>query len=148
MAVVRLEPLSEQYIPAILEIEKEANSAPWSERSFKNELTNAQSIFVVALSGGQVAGYGGAWLVVDEAHITTVAVHKDFRGQGIGGKIMSELLRVAKERGASCSTLEVRASNQTAIHLYEKLGYVLTATRKKYYPDNNEDAVIMWLHEL
>ncbi len=148
MATVRFEPLSEQFIAPILEIEQEANSAPWSERSFRNELSNAQSVFVVAISGGAVVGYGGAWIVVDEAHITTVAVNKDYRGQGIGAKIMRELLQQSKARGASCSTLEVRASNQAAIHLYEKLGYVLTATRKKYYPDNNEDAVIMWMHEL
>ncbi|MBX3119047.1 MAG: ribosomal protein S18-alanine N-acetyltransferase [Fimbriimonadaceae bacterium] len=148
MAVIRFEPLSDQHIPAILEIEKDANSAPWSERSFKNELTNAQSVFAVALIGAAVVGYGGAWIVVDESHITTVAVHKDYRGQGIGLKIMREILKESKQRGAICSTLEVRASNQAAIHLYEKLGYVLTASRKKYYPDNNEDAVIMWLHEM
>lgn len=145
---VRFVPLAEEHIAKILEIEKEANGAPWSEQSFKNELTNDCSIFRVMLAEGEPVAYGGVWNVVDEAHITTVAVRKDLRGQGLGERMMVELLGLAQEAGMLCSTLEVRAGNDAAIKLYEKLGYVRSAVRKGYYPDNREDAVIMWLYDL
>jgi [ribosomal protein S18]-alanine N-acetyltransferase len=141
---VRIVPLAEAHIPEILEIEKRANSAPWSERSFRGELTNPQSIFLTALEENRVAGFAGVWMVVDEAHVTTVAVHEDFRRQGIGRALTAELLKLAKERGAVCATLEVRASNEHAIALYESLGFYHAARRRGYYPDNREDAIVMW----
>jgi ribosomal-protein-alanine N-acetyltransferase len=145
---LRFVPIQEDHIPAILKIEHEANSAPWSERSFRNELDHPHGIFLVALVDGRVVGYGGVWLVIDEAHITTVAVAEEHRRQGIGWRIMVELLEKAKERGMACSTLEVRAGNPGAIELYRRLGYEVSATRKGYYPDNREDAVVMWMHDL
>jgi len=145
---LRFEALREEHLPAVLEIEKQANSAPWSERSFRNELDHEHGIFLVALGGGQVVGYGGVWLVVDEAHVTNVAVNPSLRRQGIGRRLMVELLKRAKERGMTCSTLEVRASNEAAIRLYEQLGYKITGHRRGYYPDNREDAAVMWLYEL
>jgi [ribosomal protein S18]-alanine N-acetyltransferase len=145
---LRFEPLREEYIPAVLEIEQEANAAPWSERSFLNELTHKNSIFIVALLQGVVVGYGGVWLVVDEAHVTTVAVRQDRRREGIGRQIMIELLRRSKAAGMTCSMLEVRASNEAAVSLYERLGFAVTARRKGYYPDNREDAIVMWMHNL
>jgi ribosomal-protein-alanine N-acetyltransferase len=95
-----------------------------------------------------VIAYGGVWLVVDEAHITTVAVDEAKRRNGVGKRMMVELLNRSQEAGMKCSTLEVRAGNDPAVKLYEKLGYVTTARRKGYYPDNNEDALVMWLHDL
>lgn len=148
MKAVRFEALEESFLPAILEIEAEANSSPWSEKSFKNELINPQSIFRVIRAGGQLAGYGGLWLCVDEAHVTNVAIRKDLRGQGLGRRLMVDLLERAKDQGMTCSTLEVRASNEAALKLYERLGYQRAALRKRYYPDNQEDAVVMWLYEL
>lgn len=145
---LRFETLQEAHIPAILEIEKRTNTAPWSERSFRNELNHAHGIFLTAFLAGEIVGYGGVWLVVDEAHVTTVAVAEEQRRQGIGQKLMVELLERAKARGMTCSTLEVRAGNHPAILLYEKLGFVRSALRKGYYPDNREDAVVMWLHDL
>lgn len=102
----------------------------------------------MAFDEGKLVGYGGVWLVIDEAHITTVAVDDSKRRQGIGERLMRELLSRAKARGTVCSTLEVRAGNAAAVHLYEKLGYTTTARRKSYYPDNNEDALVMWLHAM
>lgn len=145
---IKLEPLRESHIPAILAIEKRVNGAPWSEKSFRNELDHPHGIFLVALLDHRVVGYGGVWLVIDEAHITTVAVSDEHRQQGIGQKMMLELLGKAKDAGMVCSTLEVRAGNEAAIRLYEKLGYKGTARRKGYYPENKEDAVVMWLYEL
>ncbi len=148
LKTLRFEPLSQARIPEILVIERRANSLPWSERSFANELENPQSLFVVALINGKVAAYAGVWLCFDEAHVTTVAVSPEWQRRGIGERCVRRLLEQAGERGAACSTLEVRASNEPAIRLYEKLGYLRTAVRKRYYPDNAEDAVVMWLHSL
>lgn len=147
-ATLRLEALREEHLPRVLEIERRVNGAPWSERSFRNELDHPHGIFRVALENGEVVGYGGIWLVIDEAHVTNVAVEPEHQGQGIGRRIMSELLKAAAEAGMRCSTLEVRAGNAPALALYEKLGFERTAVRKGYYPDNREDAVVMWLHSL
>jgi [ribosomal protein S18]-alanine N-acetyltransferase len=145
---LRFEPIREDHLPAVLAIERVVNTAPWSERSFRNELNHEHGIFLVAMGGGQLVGYGGVWLVIDEAHITNIAVSPDFRRQGIARKLMVELLTQAKSRGMTCSTLEVRAGNEPAVKLYEQLGYEVTARRKGYYPDNQEDAIVMWLHDL
>lgn len=145
---LRFEPLNEGHLQSILSIEKVSNSAPWSERSFRGELTNPQSVFVTAIGDGKVVGFAGLWVVVDEGHITTVAVDPDYRGKGIGKKLTQEVLARAKEKGVVCATLEVRASNEPAIKLYEDLGFVKAARRKGYYPDNREDAIVMWKHRL
>ncbi len=169
---IRIEALQPEHIPAILEIEKLCNSAPWSERSFRGELDNPQSVFLVALASasrretgqgspepsppapspfsrrdkgeGEVVAYAGLWVVVDEGHITTVAVDPDHRRQGIGKRLIQELLKRGEAKGVECATLEVRASNEGAIQMYEQLGFKQAATRRNYYPDNREDAVIMW----
>src|SRR5665213_2015820 len=142
LKTLRFEPIQERHIPAIMEIEKETNSAPWSERSFRNELEHKHGIFLVGILQGDVIAYGGVWLVIDEAHVTTIAVVSQNRRQGIGQKLMVELLSKAKQAGMVCSTLEVRAGNEAAIELYKKLGYQVAATRKGYYPDNREDAAV------
>jgi len=143
-----LEALKAEHIPKILEIENRTNGAPWSERAFQNELSHRDRIFLVAFGGGEILGYGGVWLVIDEAHVTTLAVDEPFRRQGIGEKLMIELLEKSQEAGMTCSTLEVRAGNEAAIRLYRKLGYRQAALRKGYYPDNKEDACVMWLYDL
>jgi ribosomal-protein-alanine N-acetyltransferase len=148
LATLRFEHLDAGHIPAILEIEKEANGAPWSEKSFQNELSHPHGFFLVGLEMGVPIAYGGIWMVIDEAHIITLAVHSEHRRKGIGEKLMTRLLNEAVKRGAQCASLEVRASNEPAMRLYEKFGFVRAAVRKAYYPDNKEDAVIMWLYEL
>ncbi len=148
MKGVRFVELAEEHIGPIMEIEKRSQSSPWSERSFRNELDHAHGVFIVALADGTVVGYAGAWVLADEAHVTTIAVDPDRRLSGIGRALMDELLERAKNLGATCSTLEVRAGNEPAIKLYEAMGYVGVGLRKKYYPDNKEDAVVMWLYDL
>lgn len=147
-ATLRFEGLHEAQLPAILEIENVVNGSPWSERSFRNEIDHPHGLFRVALEDGVVVGYGGVWLVIDEAHVTNVAVAPAFQRQGIGRRLMIELLRAARDKGMSCATLEVRAGNAPALHLYEALGFERTAVRRGYYPDNKEDAVVMWRHRL
>ncbi|HMS54256.1 MAG TPA: ribosomal protein S18-alanine N-acetyltransferase [Fimbriimonadaceae bacterium] len=145
---LRLVPLHRDHIPQILEIEKASNGAPWSEQSFLNELENPQSIFLVGVIGNRVAGYGGVWICIDEAHVTNVAVAEEDRRKGVGKSIVKELLDKSVDSGATCSTLEVRAGNHPAIQMYKSFGFVPVATRKRYYPDNHEDAVVMWLYDL
>lgn len=148
LSTLRFVPLDASHIPDILEIEREANSAPWSERSFLNETTNPNALFLVALLEGRLVGYGGVWLLIDEAHVTTVAVRAAERRQGIARRLVVQLLDASKERGMTCATLEVRAGNEAAHGLYASLGFQVAARRKGYYPDNNEDALVMWLHGL
>ncbi len=148
LKTLRFTRLLTEHIPAILEIEQRVNGAAWSEQSFKNELDQAASSFLVALLDGKLVAYGGCWHVVDEAHVTTIAVDPNHRRLGIGERLMVALLETACDAGMTCSTLEVRASNTAAIAMYEKLGFRQAAVRKGYYPDNRENAIVMWLHGL
>lgn len=141
-------PLAEEHIEQILEIEADSNGSPWSRKSFEQEIAHGPSQFIVAKSAGAVVGYAGAWIVADECHITTIAVSPSVRRQGLGRKLMTELLLRCREKGALCATLEVRAGNIAAIKMYEDLGFVSAGLRKAYYPNNREDAVIMWLNDL
>ena len=148
LATLRFVSLDKNLIPKILDIEQATHTAPWSQRSFENELEHKYGIFLVGLVEGEVSAYGGVWILVDEAHVTNVVVKENLRGQGIGRRLMVELLTKAREKGAVCATLEVRASNAAAIHLYEDLGFLQSTVRKHYYPDNKEDAVVMMLNDL
>ena len=92
----------------------------------------------------QLLGIGCLWAILDEAHITMLGVHPAYRGQGLGQALLLALLKSARERGMELATLEVRASNQAALSLYQKFGFQLAGRRKRYYQDNNEDALILW----
>lgn len=133
----------------VLEVEHTSFLSPWSKRAFFSELTeNLYADYVVARIDDQVVGYAGMWLILDEAHITNIAVHKDYRGQGIGERLLQEIFVRARARGARRMTLEVRVSNMVARHLYEKMGFVPRGVRKGYYADTKEDAIIMWKEDL
>lgn len=99
-------------------------------------------------TGPSVVGYAGLWLMVDEAHITTVAVRRAFRGRGLGKVLMLAMLDLARNMGARNATLEVRQSNAIAIRMYAELGFRQKGMRRRYYTDNGEDALIMWSEEL
>ncbi len=99
-------------------------------------------------TGPSVVGYAGVWLMVDEAHITTVAVRRAFRGHGLGKILMLAMMDLARDLGAHKVTLEVRKSNAIAIKMYEELGFRQNGVRRRYYTDNGEDALIMWSEEL
>ncbi|MFZ5633815.1 MAG: ribosomal protein S18-alanine N-acetyltransferase [Bacillota bacterium] len=135
-----------EHLDQVMDIELRSFPIPWSYSAFLFELAeNDFAFYIVALVKGKVAGYAGMWIVLDEAHITNVAVHPGYRGRGIGRELMMELLSRAAVLGAVKVTLEVRVSNQVARNLYESLGFENRGLRRKYYSDNNEDAVIMWL---
>lgn len=136
-------------IPAVVELDRIAFSLPWPERSFRFEVAdNPVARCWVAEVDGRVVGMVVGWLLVDEIHIATIATHPDFRRQGIGRKLLSHTLRRAIEDGAQSSFLEVRASNLGAQELYRQFGYEPTGRRKRYYKDNDEDAILMNLESL
>lgn len=135
----------ERDIKPMAEMDVLCFTAPWSEASFTQEIKeNSMAFYIVAEIDGKIVGYAGLWCIVDEGHITNVAVHPDFRRRGIGEALVSVLLTHTIENGILSHTLEVRESNEAAISLYTKFGFVPSGMRKNYYEDNNEDAIIMW----
>ncbi len=137
--------LKAEHIDKIVAIEKVAFPTPWSKEAFKHELNeNPLAHYVVALLEGEVIGYGGMWQVVDEGHITNVAVDIPYRGNNLGGLIMDKLIEKAKALGCSGMTLEVRTSNLVAQKLYKSRNFLDCGLRKGYYTDTLEDAIIMW----
>lgn len=133
-------------IDSVIEVENNCFSIPWSKASFLREVENNEvALYLVAKIENKAVGYIGVWRIIDEGHITNVAVHSDYRGLGIGSMLVSELLSLCKKEGINSFTLEVRKSNEIAQNLYKKYGFEERGIRKKYYEDNNEDAVIMWL---
>lgn len=132
-------------IPDVLEIEHEAFTLPWTEEAFRNELTlNHFAKYMIMELKGQAIGYAGMWTIMDEAHITNIAVREAFRGRKLGDRLLDELMQTASYLGMERMTLEVRVTNRVAQSLYEKKGFKPAGIRKGYYSDNNEDAVIMW----
>lgn len=138
--------MEERDLPQVCAIEEEAFSMPWSEKAFADTISYYHTLFLVAELEGKIAGYCGCYQSLEEAEITNIAVKAELRGQGIGKMLLMELMRLGKERGAFAYTLEVRVSNQAAIHLYEKLGFVSFGVRKNFYERPKEDAMIMWRH--
>lgn len=132
-------------IDRILEIEKLSFTAPWSREAFEGELTkNHFARYLVVEVDDEVMGHAGMWLIMDEAHITNIAIHPSCRGRKLGENLLLQMMTLAVWNGAERMTLEVRVSNQTAQNLYKKLGFVSAGIRRGYYSDNGEDAMIMW----
>ncbi|MGZ4135829.1 MAG: ribosomal protein S18-alanine N-acetyltransferase [Tumebacillaceae bacterium] len=133
----------------IMEIEHHSFTLPWSREAFVAELTqNHFAKYLVAIHEGVVVGYAGVWVILDEGHVTNIAIHPDARGKKLGEALMRELMATAIANGAERMTLEARVSNFVAIRMYEKLGFASAGIRKGYYTDNNEDAIIMWVEFL
>lgn len=132
-----------QDVPAVHAIELKTFHTPWSYQSFVDEMTtNKCARYIVAEADGQVVGYAGAWLILEEGHITNIAVDEAYRGQGIGLQVTQALLQYAANMGVQYMTLEVRRSNLVAQSLYKKLGFLELGVRKRYYEDNGEDAFL------
>ena len=131
-------------VDAVAAIEQATFARPWSRESFRQELTrNAVARYLVAEEEGKILGYAGAWVILDESHITNIAVAEAYRGRGIGKQLTQALLQYLSNLGACYATLEVRVSNERAQNLYKSLGFVSVGKRKRYYEDNNEDAYLM-----
>lgn len=141
---ISIELMTSKDIDGVFEVEKNCFEHYWSKDSFKKELSNDVARYLVAKIDNEVVGYVGIWFVMDEGHITNVAVHSDYRGKKIGDKLIQELVNMCKCNNIVSMTLEVRISNVIAQNLYKKYGFKLAGIRKEYYSDNKEDAMIMW----
>jgi ribosomal-protein-alanine N-acetyltransferase len=143
---MRLEDIDE-----VMEIEPVAfGSHHWSHQSFVNELNNSMGNYFAAVDDEvkRLVGYSGFWLIGDEAHITTLAVHPDLRRQYIGERLLVNDILEARRVGARWITLEVRVSNETAQKLYYKYGFKNLGVRRNYYQDNDEDALVLWTENI
>ena len=140
---MRIEPMTAAHVSQVAALEKICFSDPWSEKSVASELQNDLSLWLVALDGDTVAGYVGSQTVLGETDMMNVAVHPDYRRRGIAEALVTALVVELKNRGSHCLTLEVRSSNAPARALYEKLGFAHIGTRKNYYRNPKEDALIL-----
>lgn len=132
-------------IETICRIEVESFPTPWTSGAFFNELTNNHfAHYMIMELDRAIAGYAGMWIIMDEAHITNIAVREPYRGRKLGERLLTELQKTAVLLGAKRMTLEVRVTNEIAQNLYRKMGFRPAGVRKGYYTDNNEDALIMW----
>jgi len=148
---ILLREMQKQDLDEIMEIEK-ISFGPnhWSYESFVSEFVNRLGNYFTAINKNthKVIGYCGFWLILDEAHITTIAVHPECRKQGIGEILLQKMINTGYEKEAKWFTLEVRASNISAQNLYYKYGFKSLGLRRKYYQDNQEDALIMWTENI
>lgn len=118
---------------------------PWSYAMLYDDIIeNENTVYLVVELNGQIIGYGGMWIIFDEAHITNVCILPEYRGKGYAYSLMRELIEVAKEHDADAMSLEVRVSNKAALRLYKKCGFTIHGIRKRYYSNNGEDAYVMW----
>ena len=120
----------------------------WSRDAFVSDMKNPVARYLVAEQDGKIIGYAGAWVILDESHITNIAVDEPFRGRGVGTEVTRALMQYAANLGVQYLTLEVRRSNLVAQKMYQSLGFLKLGLRKRYYEDNGEDAIIMWNHDI
>jgi ribosomal-protein-alanine N-acetyltransferase len=147
---VSIEPMRRRHLPEVMKIESVSYPKPWSRNVFLSELELARKTerhYLVARSEGSVIGYAGLMFVIDDAHVTNIAVTADHHRRGVATRLLAELAWEAIHRGCDALTLEVRVSNTGAQNLYRKFGFVPAGVRQRYY-ENTEDAIVMWLHDL
>lgn len=138
-----LRKMTVQDLDQVMQIERTVFTLPWSQESYAGELKNSFANYLVVDIAGEVAAYGGIWVVFGEAHITNIAVHVKYQQRGLGRALMQCLEQIARQKRADHIYLEVRPSNRKAVYMYAELGYGPSGTRKAYYTDNGEDALIM-----
>ncbi|MBR5155118.1 MAG: ribosomal protein S18-alanine N-acetyltransferase [Clostridia bacterium] len=140
--MIEFVPMKEEHIEGLVKIEEQCFNSGYAKTTFLKELENKIAIYIVAVDGKTVLGYMGLWNICGGADIIDVAVHKDFRRQGIGEGLISEMLKVCKKENIFEVNLEVRVSNFAARELYKKMGFSEVGLRKLYY-ENKEDAILM-----
>jgi len=146
---VTVEPMRRRHLRGVLRIEGRTSTTPWSLGLFVAELGRGdQRVYLVAREDGRVIGFAGALLVAGEAHVTTIAVDPDRRGRAVATRLLLVLIRRAVELGIGAVTLEVRASNEAALALYRRFGFVPAGVRKGYYSKPLEDALVLWAHDV
>lgn len=145
---LRIEPMAGRHIDAVRAIDVVAYPNPWSGSTWRNELAGMDRLHLVAIDDDVLVGHAGLLFVLDETHVTTVAVAAEREGEGIGSALLLALLREARLHGASAATLEVRAARPRPQRLYARFGFRPAGVRRGYYADPADDAIIMWLHDL
>ncbi len=136
-------------IEYVSRLERRCYTLPWSSSAYVTEVGNSNAYYTVAtLADGTIVGYCGMWVIMDELHMTTIAVDPVVRGLKIGERLLLDLIQEGIRRGAERATLEVRERNTVAHNLYVKYGFEDVAVRKNYYSDNGENAIIMWANDL
>lgn len=146
---VTLEAMRLDDVPRVREIEQMSFRSMWPRDAYTHELRdNRLASYIVARAENDIVGYAGMWVIMDEAHITTIAVDPIYRGQHIGERLLIGLIDAALDKGARWMTLEVRKSNTSAQALYHKYGFREIGIRRGYYSDNREDALVMWTGNL
>lgn len=131
-------------VARVYKIEKDSFPIPWSQNSFLNDIRNNKCArYLVACIDDKIVGYCGIWIILDEGHITNIAISKEYRNSGIGKELFSTLINYSAQLGVRYITLEVRKSNLIAQKIYSDLGFYRVSVRKRYYEDNHEDAFIM-----
>src|SRR5690625_1300544 len=147
MAVFSIRDMLNDDIDAVMSVDQASFSTPWSREIFKREMNeNKYAYYFVIEENDKIIGYAGLWIVEDDAQITNIALLPEYRGYKIGEKFFGFSVQFAIKKGAYRLSLEVRESNLVAQLLYRKFGLVPGGIRKGYYPDNNEDAIVMWVN--
>lgn len=145
---LQIEPMIISDVEDVAALDERCFPTPWTESAYITEIYNQCACYLVARLDGRIVGYAGAWLIMDEAHITTIGVDPECQGRGIGERLLVSLLGEAMRRGVERSTLEVRKFNHVAQRLYRKYGFQPVAVRKGYYTNNNEDGIVMWIENM
>ena len=146
---LQIDAMTQADLSAVLRIEATSFSTAWPANAFSNEIRdNKLAHYFVGRFDGRIVAYGGIWVILEDSHITTIAVNPDQRGLKFGEEMLIKLLDEAIARGASWITLEVRESNDVAQKLYRKYGFTTVSTRRGYYSDNGENALVMWAGNL
>jgi len=147
---IKIQPMQKSEVDDVLKIEEQAyGDHHWSKDSFYGELLNDLAYYYSAFDkNGDLVGYAGSWQILDEAHITTIAVKPEFKRKKIGEALLDRIIQECYKNEIKYVTLEVRVSNIAAISLYEKYSFKSLGTRKGYYQNNNEDALIMWTENI
>jgi [ribosomal protein S18]-alanine N-acetyltransferase len=146
---VRIAPMRRRHLRSVLRIEQQVYPRPWSYGLFLGEIgQRASRVYLVARVGAAVVGYAGSFQALDESHVTTIVVDPAWQRHGIATRLLLALSRAAIARGSHSITLEVRVSNSGAQALYRRFGFAPAGMRKQYYPDNREDALVMWAHDV
>ncbi len=146
---ITVEPMQRSDVPDVMSLERRCYTLPWSASAYITEIGNSNARYLIAKQAdGSLIGYGGVWVVMDEMHITTLAVDPELRGRRVGERLLINLMIEGNKLGAERATLEVREHNFVAHRLYVKYGFGDVAMRKAYYSDNRENAIIMWAEKI
>lgn len=148
MGLLTIRRMQAEDLDEVMDVEKAAFSSPWTRGMYLHEIEKREACYLVARRDGILAGYGGTLLILDEAHVMTLAVREDLRRHGLGARLLLELIYASRDVGARFLTLEVRRSNREAIELYTGFGFQIMGERKNYYLDKMENALIMWTEDI